>query len=113
MRFYLRKLLFRDINSNSQSSVDLASVKSRLQDTAYKSYSAFNKDNSLPLNLSKDEFQSLCNLKNENNLAIQKEDKANAIAILDKDSFLKSVETFWKDSSKFTNIPVVPDKDLN
>ena len=111
MRFYLRKLLFRDINSNSQSSVDLASVKSRLQDTAYKSYSTI--DNSLPLNLSKDEFQSLCNLKNENNLVIQKGDKANAIAILDKDSFLKSVETFWKDFSKLTNIPVVPDKDLN
>ena len=40
------ELLFRDIKSNSESSVDLASVKARLQDTSFTSYSAFNKDNS-------------------------------------------------------------------
>ena len=61
---------FCDIKSNSGSSVDLASTKARLQDTAFTSYSAFNKDNSPPFNLSKDEFESLCQLKNENNLVI-------------------------------------------
>ena len=35
------------------------------------------------------------------------------IIILDKDSYLKSVETLLKDSSKFKNIPVACDKDLN
>ena len=35
------------------------------------------------------------------------------MVILDKDSYLKSVETLLKDSSKFNNISVVPDKDLN
>ena len=55
----------------------------------------------------------MCKLKNENNLAIQKADKGNAIVILDKDSYLKSIETLLKDSSKFKNIPVAPDKDLN
>ena len=84
------ELLFRDIKSNSESSVDLASVKARLQDTAFTSYSAFNKDNSPPSNLSKNEFESLCKLKNENNLVIQKADKGNTIVILDKDSYLKS-----------------------
>ena len=107
------ELLFRDIKSNSESSVDLASVKARLQDTAFTSYSAFNKDNSPPSNLSKNEFESLCKLKNENNLVIQKADKGNTIVILDKDSYLKSVETLLKDSSKFKKIPVAPDKDLN
>ena len=53
------ELLFRDIKSNSESSVDLSSVKARLQDTAFTSYSAFSKDNSPPSNLSKDEFESL------------------------------------------------------
>ena len=48
-------------------------------------------------------------MKNENNLVIQKADKGNTIVILDKDSYLKSVETLLKDSSKFKNIP----KDLN
>ena len=87
--------------------------KARLQDTAFASYSDFNKDNSPPSNSSKDEFESLCKLKNENNLVIQKADKGNTIVILDKDSYLKSVETLLKDSSKFKNIPIAPNKDLN
>ena len=107
------ELLFRDIKSNSESSVDLASVKAHLQDTAFTSYSAFNKDNSLPSNLSKNEFESLSKLKNENNFVIQMADKGNTIVILDKDSYLKSVETLLKDSSKFKNIPIAPNKDLN
>ena len=52
-------------------------------------------------------------LINENNLVIQKADKGNTIVILDKDSYLKSVEALLKDSSKFQSIPVAPDKDLN
>ena len=52
-------------------------------------------------------------MKNEKNLVFQKADKGNIIVILDKDSYLKSVEALLKDSSKFKNIPVVPDKDLN
>ena len=77
------ELLFRDIKSNTESSVDLASVKARLQDTTFTSYSAFNKGNSAPSNLSKGEFESLCKLKNENNLVIQKSGKGNTIVILD------------------------------
>ena len=79
--------LFRDIKSNSESSVDLANVKARLQDTAFTSYSAFNKDNSPPSNLSNNEFESLSKLKNENNVVIQKADKGNTIVILDKDVY--------------------------
>ena len=52
-------------------------------------------------------------MKNENNRVIQKVEKGNTIVILDKDSYLKSVETLLKDSSKFKSIPVAPDKDLN
>ena len=107
------EFLFCDIKSNSESSVDLPSLKARLQDTAFPCYSTFNKDNSPPFNISKDEFESLNKLKNENNLVIQKVDKEVTIVILDKDSHLKSIETLLKDSSKFRNIPVAPDKDLN
>ena len=78
----------------------------------FTSYSAFNKDNFLPSNFSKDELESLRKLKNVN-LVIQKTDKGNTIVILDKDSYLKSVETILKDSSELKKIPVVPDKDLN
>ena len=79
----------------------------------FRSYSAFNKDNFPPSNFSKDEFESLHKLKNVNNLVIQKTDKGNTIVILDKDSYLNSVETILKDSSELKKIPVVPDKDLN
>ena len=75
--------------------------------------SAFKKDNCPPSNLSINEFESLCKLKNEHNLVIQMADKGNTIVILDKDSYLKSVETLLKDSSKFKNIPIAPNKDLN
>ena len=52
-------------------------------------------------------------MKNENNLVIQRADKGDTIVILEKVSYLKSAETLLKDSSKFKNIPVAPDKDLN
>ena len=48
-------------------------LKARLQDTTFTSYSAFNKDNSPPSNISKDDFEALCKLKNENNLVINSE----------------------------------------
>ena len=107
------ELLFCDIKSNSESSVDLASVKARLQDTAFTSYSAFNKDNSLPSNLSNNELESLCKLENESNLLIQKANKGNTFIILDKDSYLKSVQIILQDSSKSKNILVAPNEDLN
>ena len=59
----LFQFLLRDVKPHSKSSVDLAFIKARLQDTALTSYSAFNKDNSSPFNLSKDEFESLCKIE--------------------------------------------------
>ena len=44
-------------------------------------------------------------MKKENNFAIQKAEKGNTMVILDKDSYLKSIETLL-------NIHVTPDKDL-
>ena len=93
--------------------VILASTKASLQDAAVKPYPAFDKDTSPPFDLTKDEIESLCKLKNRNIFVIQKAGKGNTIAIFDKDSYLKSIETPLKDCSKFKNIPVVPDKDLN
>ena len=105
------EFLFHDIKSNSK--LDLVSIKACLQDTVFISYSTFNKDCSPPFNLSKNEFELLCKLKNENNLVIQKAEKSNAIVILDKDSYLKSIEILLKDSSKFKKILVTLDKDLS
>ena len=78
--------------------------------TAFTFYSAFDKGTSQPFNLSKSEFEPL--IEKKNNLVIQKADTGNTIAILDKDSYSKSIETLLKDSSKFKNILVALDKDL-
>ena len=61
------EFLVRNIKSNRESSVDLASIKAHLQDTAFTSYSTFNKENSPPFNLSNNKFEPLHKLKNENN----------------------------------------------
>ena len=58
-------------------------------------------------------FETFCKLKNEKNFVTQKAHKGDIIAILEKDSYLKSVETLLKESSKFKRIPIAPDKDLN
>ena len=52
-------------------------------------------------------------LKNEESLVIHKPDKGITIVILDKDSYLKPLETLLKLSSKFTKIQVVTDKGPN
>ena len=75
----------------------------------FTSYSAFDKDNSLPFNLSKDEFESLCKMENVNNLIIQKTGKDNTIVILDKDSYFKINRNTYERFSKIQE----PDKDLN
>ena len=56
-------------------------MKARLQDTAFTSYSAFDKD--IDRKFDK-EVESLCKFKNENNLVIQKVDRGNATVILEK-----------------------------
>ena len=95
MQLHLATILFRRSHDFLQSKCPLRERnKVCLQDTTFTSYSDFNKDNFLPFNLSKNEFESLCKLKNENNLIIQRAGKGNTIVILDKDSYLKSIETF-------------------
>ena len=109
----LFEFLFYDMQSNSESSVVLANIKERLQDTAIISYFTFKKGNSSPFNWTNDEFEAMFKLENENYLVIQKGNKGNTIDILGKDSYLKWVETLLKDSSKFRNILVASDKYLN
>lgn len=69
------------------------------------------KSTSPPTNLRKEERESLGKLKIENNVVIQKPDKGNIIMVY-KDSYLRPVETFLEDSSKFKSILVASDKDF-
>ena len=60
-------------------------VKANLQDATFTSWSALDGNTSSSSSLNKGEFESLCKLKNENNIVKKEADNGNAIAILDKD----------------------------
>ena len=52
--------------------------------------------------LTKEEFASLKSLPKNDSLIIQKSDKGNSIAIIDKDDYLQKMRNIFSDSSKFS-----------
>ena len=54
------------------------------QDTAFTSYSTFNKDNGPPFKFSKDESESLCKLKMRTNLLFKKQTRVTLLSFLIK-----------------------------
>ena len=69
--------------------------------------------NGAPLNLTSEEFAALKSLSKNKNLIIQKSDKGNSIAIIDKSDYLEKMRNILSDSSKFTQVSVTEDKQLN
>ena len=66
-----------------------------------------------PLNLTSEEFAALKLLSKNKNLIIQKLDKGNSIAIIDKSDYLEKMRNILSDSSKFSRVSVTEDKQLN
>ena len=65
------------------------------------------------MNLTKEEFASLKSLSKNDSLVIQKSDKGNSIAIIDKDDYLQKMRNILSDSSKFSEVFVTNEKHLN
>ena len=65
------------------------------------------------MNLTKEEFASLKSLSKNDSLVIQKSDKGNSIAIIDKDDYLQKMRNILSDSSKFSEFFVTNEKHLN
>ena len=65
------------------------------------------------MNLTKEEFASLKSLSKNDSLIIQKSDKGNFIAIIDKDDYLQKMRNILSDSSKFSEVSVTNEKHLN
>ena len=65
------------------------------------------------MNLTKEEFASLKSLPKNDSLFIQKSDKGNSIAIIDKDDYLQKLRNVLSDSSKFSEICIANEKHLN
>ena len=106
------ELLYREIHNLDITNEKKEVLKTRIKDFAYSSFNSYNEKGAL-LNLTPEEFVALKSLSKKNNLIIQKSDKGNSIAIIDKSDYLEKTRNILSDSSKFTQVSVADDKKLN
>ena len=76
-------LLFRDITTTNLSNIQNETIKSKLRDTEFSSVNSFDK-NKPKNNLTKAELHALNSLKQNNDIIIQKADKAILLSLLTK-----------------------------
>ena len=108
----LFELLYRDIQNLDVTDQKKKLLNARIKDSALSSFISYNK-NSAPLNLTKAEFASLKSLSKNDSLIIQKSDKGNSIAIINKDDYLQKKRNILSDFSKFSEICITKEKHLN
>ena len=65
------------------------------------------------MNLTKEELDSLKLLSKKDSLIIQQSDKGNSIAIINKDDYSQKMQTILSDTSKFSEICITKEKQLN
>ena len=96
------ELLFRSIITHGHlESPNLDAVKDRLKNIAITSYEEHNFNPDRFSNLTEEELHCLKNLSNNKEIVIQKSDKGNAIVILQKDDYVRTVKGLLSDRSKF------------
>ena len=76
------ELLYRDVDSLEVSNFDKEIIKSRLRDSAFSSYKYASK--TFEKNLPKVEFDAVKTLLKNKDIMIQKANKGNAVAILNR-----------------------------
>ena len=72
------------------SNEDLDFVKAKTKEAALSSYRSYN--NTVPQNLSKEEFISLQNLSRNKDLIIQKSDKGSSVVIVERQDYIKKMD---------------------
>ena len=107
------ELLFRDIKREDLCNKDMSLIKARLLDTALTSYQNFSSDKDPPENLTPSEFKALKRLSKNKNIVIQKANKGNTVVILDKCSYISSIEEILNDNSKFSKLDIPAGKEIN
>ena len=105
------ELRYRDIQNLDVTEQKKQLLKAIIKDIAL-SFNSHNKG-SATLNLTKEEFASLKSLSKNYNLIIQKSDKGNFIAIINKDDYLQKMRNILSDSSKFSEICIAKEQNLN
>lgn len=80
-----------------------------MRDVAVSSYHQFQQKPPLP-NLVQDELRALQKLSANKDLVIQKTDKGNSVAVLNRCDYVAKMESLLSDSSKFKKLSVPEDK---
>ena len=95
------ELLQRQINNETISPSSNATdefVKTKLKDIALSGYKNFAPPNFL---LSRDDYQALKSLKDDNNIVITKPDKGNGVVILNRADYTSKMKSILDDETKF------------
>ena len=103
---------FRYKTSTNLSNIQNATIKSKLRDTAFSSFTSFDKDKPKN-NLTKAELHAANSLKQNNDIIIQKADKSNTVVIIDKDAYQAKMKSLISYPSKFKKLDIKNDKHLN
>ena len=104
------ELLFPDIKHEDLCNEDMSAIKARLLDTALTSCQNFSSDRESPENVTFSEFNALKRLSKNKDIVIQKADKGNTVAILDKCSYISAIEEILNDNSKFSKLDILAGK---
>ena len=89
-------------NLDSISNENLDFVKTKIKDATLSSFRNYNAN--LPHNLSDEEFKALQNLSKNTNFVIQKSDQGNTVIVLDKDVYIKHMESLLSNKAKFEKV---------
>ena len=107
------ELLFRDIKREDLCNDDMSVIKAKLPDTALTSYQNFSSDREPPENLTSSEFKAFKCLSKNKDIVIQKADKGNTVVILDKCSYISTIEEILNGNSKFSRIKIPAGNEIN
>ena len=107
------ELLFQDVKQENLCNEEFYLIKTRSLDITLHSHESFSSDRSPYENLTTSEFKALRRLSKNKNIFIQKADMANTIVILDKISYISTIEEILNDHSKFSNLDVSAGKEIN
>ena len=102
----LFELLFRDIKRENLYNEDISVIKARMLDTALTSYRNFSSDRLPFKNLTSSEFEALKRISKNKDIVIQKADKGMTVVILDKCSYITTIEKILNGNSKFSKLDI-------
>ena len=106
------ELLCCEIHNLGISNEKKEILKTRIKDCVFSLFNSYN-ENGAPLNLTTEEFTALKSISKNKNLIILKSDKGNSIAIIDESDYREKMGHILSDSSKFTQVSLAEDKQLN